>query len=69
MLAPQELLRVLSDFFDDKLITDLKLTCHFTILADESTDEADRVQLAIFVRYIDVTTHLPIEKCLGGGGV
>ena len=56
---------MLRDFFDDELITDLKLTLDFTILADESTDEADRVQLAIFVRYIDVTTHLPIEKCLG----
>ena len=65
MLAVEELLRVLCYFFDDELITDLKLTCDFTILADESTDQADRAQLAICVRYIDITTHLPIEKCLG----
>ena len=37
----------------------------FTILADESTDEADRSQLALFVRYVDTSDNLPKESFLG----
>ena len=37
----------------------------FTILANESTAEADRSQLALFVRYVDTSDNLPNESFLG----
>ncbi|XP_064614032.1 protein FAM200B-like [Liolophura sinensis] len=50
------------------LETDLldKLACcsGFTILADESTDEKDREQLTIFIRYVDRITHKVSEEYL-----
>ena len=38
------------------------MSSDFSLLADESTDEAGRSQLAIFVRFIDPTTNLPTEQ-------
>ena len=36
-----------------------------TILADENTDEVDCSQLALFVRYVDMSDNLPKESLLG----
>ena len=32
-----------------------------TVLADESTDDANRSQMALFVRYVDAETNFPAE--------
>ena len=46
------------------LLHDLNASMDFTILADESTDDGDRSQLAIFVRIIE-SDHRPVEHFLG----
>jgi hypothetical protein len=61
----EQFLKCLGDFLNDELIGELQSTGDFTILADESTDEGDRSQLSIFVRFVDVNTNLPVEKFLG----
>ena len=43
---------------------DLNTSMDFTILADESTDDGDRSQQAIFVHIIG-SNHTPIEHVLG----
>ena len=43
---------------------DLNTSMDFTILADESTDDGDRSQQAIFVHIIG-SNHRPIEHVLG----
>ena len=45
------------------LVRDLNTSMDFTILEDESTDDGDRSQLAIFVRIIGCD-HRPIEHFL-----
>ena len=35
------------------------------ILADESTDEVDHLQMSIFVRFVDTFDNKPIERFLG----
>ena len=44
---------------------DLSASVEFTLLADESTDEADRSQFAIFARYINPSTYSPNESYFG----
>ena len=41
---------------------DLLVAADFSLLADESTDEAGRAQLSMFVRFIEITTNLPKEE-------
>ena len=40
--SAEKFLKVVGDFLSDQIITDLIAAGDFTILADESTDEADR---------------------------
>ena len=55
----------ISDYLEGKLIDDITLTEDFSLLADESTNEADRSELLIFVHYVDLLKHCPVEKILG----
>ena len=57
----EEYVKVIRDFLNEKLIDDLVATGDVTVLADESTDDANRSQMALFVRYIDASTNLPVE--------
>ena len=61
----EKILKCLGDFLNDDIVCELKSTGDFTILAEESTDEGDRAQLSIFVRFLEVNTNLPVEKFLG----
>ena len=56
---------MIGDFLHDQNVTDLQLSGDFTLLGDESTDEADRSQLYVFARYVDVCSNLRVEKFLG----
>ena len=53
----EEYLKVIGDFLNEKLIDDLLATGDVTVLADESTDDANQSQMALFVRYIDASTN------------
>ena len=57
-----EFITIISDHIEKKTLRDLLVSSDFSLLADESTDEAGRSQLAIFVRFIDPTTNLPTEQ-------
>ena len=45
-------MKVLNTYIEENILTALKLSKNFVILADECQDESGREQLAIFVRYI-----------------
>ena len=55
----------ISDYLEEELIDNIKLAEDFSLLADDSTDEADRSELSIFVHYVDLLKHCPVEKLLG----
>ena len=52
-------MKAVGDFLSDQIITDLIAAGDFTILADESTDEADRSQMSIFVCFVDASEKKP----------
>ena len=58
-------MKAVGDFLSDQIITDLIAAGDFTILADESTDKADSLQMSIFVRFVDAFDNKPVEKFLG----
>ena len=61
--AVEEFLKLIGDHLTSILLQDLNSSMDFTILADESTDDGDRSQLAIFVRIIG-SDNKPIERFL-----
>ena len=63
-VAVEEFLKLIGDRLTSVLLQDLNSSVDFTILADESTDDGDRSQLAIFIRIIG-NDNKPIERFLG----
>ena len=59
-----EFLKLIGDHLASVLLRDLNTGMDFTILADESTDDGDRSQLATFVRIMG-RDHRSIERFLG----
>ena len=57
-----EFVKICSDFIEEKFLTDILTAGEFVILTDESTDEAGRAQLSIFIRYVDAVAHEPKEE-------
>ena len=49
-------------FPDENLIKNILATIGATVLADESTDDAKRSQMALYVRCVDAGTNFPVEK-------
>ena len=61
--SAEKFLKVVGDFLSDQIITDLIAAGDFTILADKSTDEADRSQMSIFVRFANAfDNNKPVER-------
>ena len=61
--AVEEFLKSIGDHLASILLGDLNTSMDFTVLADESTDDGDRSQLAIFARIIG-SDHRQIEHFL-----
>ena len=57
-----EFVKICSDFIEEKFLTDILTAGEFAILTDESTDEAGRAQLSIFICYVDAVAHEPKEE-------
>ena len=64
-VAVEEFLKLIGDHLTSVLLQDLNSSVDFTILADESTDDGDRSQLAIFISIIG-NDNKPIEQFLQG---
>ena len=57
-----EMVKVISNYIEAKLLRDLLTAGDFSLLTDESTDEAGRAQHSIFVCYVDSFTNEPKEE-------
>ena len=64
MFAVEEFLNLIGDHLASVLLHELNTSMDFAILADESTDDGDGSQRAIFVHIIG-SDHRPIEHFLG----
>ena len=58
-------MKVVGDFLSDLIITYLIPAGDFTILADKSADKAARLQVSIFVCFVDAFDNKPVERFLG----
>ena len=63
--SADEYLTCISDYLDDGLLSHLITAIDFSILADETTDVSDRVELVTFVRYADSDSNDVKEEFLG----
>ena len=55
-------MKVLVEFPDENLIKDILVTGEVTVLPGESTDNANRSQMAVFIRHVNAGTSFPVEK-------
>ena len=62
-MTTAELLRSISDHIEEKLLSRLKESPYFSILADESTDIASKEELSICGRWLEIGK--PVEHFLG----
>ena len=63
--SAKNILKVIGNFLNDKVITDVLVTGDFTMLSDESTDEGESLWMSVYVRFVDAQTHKPVEHFLG----
>ena len=63
--STDEFLKCLSDHLEEEFLSRLAAASDFSLMADETTDVADRAELSIFIRYVDADTHQISEKFLG----
>ena len=52
----------MGEFLDENLIKDILAMGDVTVLADESKDDTNRSQMAIFARYVDAGANFPLQK-------
>ena len=63
--STDEFIKCLSDHLEEGFLSRLAAATDFSLMADETTDIADRAQLSIFIRYIDADDHTVKEEYLG----
>ena len=54
--------KICGDYIENTFLNNIVFAGQFAILTDESTGEAGRAQLAIFVCYVDSIIHEPKEE-------
>ena len=60
-----EFIKCISDRLEGEMLTKVLMAHGYSLLADETTDMADRAVLSIFLRYLNSDTRLVTEEYLG----
>ena len=63
--SAEQFLKAIGDYLNEQLVTDVLAAREFSVLADESTDEGDCSQMAVFIRFVNLTSHKVQERFLG----
>ena len=63
--SAKNFLKAIGDYLNEQLVTDVLAAGEFSVLADESMDGRDRSQIAVFIRFVNVTSHKVQERFLG----
>ena len=61
----EQFLKAIGDYLNKQIVTDVPAAEEFSVLADESMDEGDRSQMAVFIHFVNVTSHNVQEGFLG----
>ena len=62
--SAEQFLKAIGDYLNEQLVTDVLAAGEFSVLADESPEEGDRSQMAVFIRFVNVTSHKVQERFL-----
>ena len=62
--SAEQFLKAIGDYLNEQLATDVLAAGEFSVLADESPEEGDRSQMAVFIRFVNVTSHKVQERFL-----
>ena len=57
--------RRIGDYLNEQLVADVLAAGEFSVLTEKSTDEGDRSQMAVFISFVNVTSHKVQERFLG----
>ena len=60
--SAEQFLKVIGDYLNEKLVTDVLAAGEFSVLVDESTDKGDCSQMAIFLLFVNITTNKAQER-------
>ena len=63
--SAEQFLKAIGDYLNEQLVTDVLAAREFSVLADESTDEGDCSQMAVFIRFVNLISHKVQERFLG----
>ena len=63
--SAEQFLKAIGDYLNKQLVTGVLAAGEFSVLADESTDEGDHSQMAVFIRFVNVTSHKVQKRFLG----
>ena len=63
--SAEQFLKAVGNYLNEQLVTDVLAAGEFSVLADESTGEGDRSQMAAFIRFVNVTSNKVQERFLG----
>ena len=63
--SAEQFLKATGDYLNEQLVTDVLAAGEFFVLADESTDEGDRSQMAVFIRFV-LLLHTKFKKGFWG---
>ena len=64
-MSAEEFLKATGDYLSEQLVTDVLAAGEFSAFADESTNEGDRSNMAVFICFVNVTSHKVQERFLG----
>ena len=64
-MSAEQFLKAIGDYLNEQLVTDVLAVGEFSVLPDQSTDEGDRSQMAVFIRFVNTTSHKVQGRFLG----
>ena len=65
VITVDEFLKLIKDYLEQELLSGIISAGNFSLLADETTDMADRAVLLVYIRYVDPVNNQVKEVYLG----
>ena len=66
-MSAEQFLKAIGDYLNEQLVTDVLAAEEFSAFANESTNEGDRSNMAVFICFVNVTLIQSSRKVFGGG--
>ena len=64
-MSAEQFLKAIGDYLNEQLVTDVLAAGEFSAFANESTNEGDHSNMAVFICFVNFTLHKVQERSLG----